>query len=392
MSERHQARILLALVRRRWDAAAELIRREPVEPATFLALAREADVHPLLHAMLDREGRAGLVGAEAMARLEELRRKVSRDNVLLLARAEQSLDLLREAGVTPIALKGLDLLHRLYERFDERTLDDVDLLVRREDLGRAIEALQAAGWEPPPEPLRTHYIRSSHHLPLHSPGPVTVDFEIHWNLAQEYRFAVDPEGIFRRAVPVELAGRPALRMDDHDLVAHLLLHHFTHYFDRRLKWLVDLQRISALPSFRWSTVVERIRAWGATAASGFSLLHLHRLAPELIPAEPLRGLHVPAWRRALALPLRSRHPLELYRGTRRRAVQLYLAALMLERPHRLPAWLLHRRRREESPGDNPLDAREPASRAAENETSPPPGPGRRQREATRSETKEEEDA
>lgn len=355
MSERQQARLLLALVRRRWDEAAERVAQEPVEPARFVALAEEADVHPWLHALLEREERTALVGEAVTAGLEPLRAKVRRDNILLLALAERSLDLLLEAGVTPLALKGLDLLHRCYERFDERTLDDVDLLIRGRDLPRALQVLEAAGWEPPAEPRRTHYIRSSHHLPLRSPGPVTVDFEIHWNLAQEDRFGVDVDGIFRRAQPLEVAGRPILRMEDHDLVAHLLLHHFTHYFDRRLKWLVDLQKICALPGFRWPEVVERIRSWRATAAAGAALLHLHRLDPDLIPEEALRGLPLAPLRRALALPLRSRHPLEWYRATRKRPVQLYLAALLLEQPHRLPAWLLHRRRRDHSRGDNPLD-------------------------------------
>jgi hypothetical protein len=355
MNEEHQARILLALVRGHWDAAEELTRQEPIDPAGFVSLAREADIHAGLHAMLEREGRSGLPGDEVMARLEPLRSKVGKDNMLLLARAEQSLDLLRDAGVTPLALKGLDLLHRVYDRFDERTLDDVDLLVRAGELRRALEALEAAGWQCPPEPKRTHYIRSSHHLPLRSPGPVTVDFELHWNLVQDDRFRVDPEGIFERGLPLEVAGRTVLRMEDHDLVAHLLVHHFTHYFDRRLKWLVDLQRICALPGFRWSRVIERVRSWGATAVSGASLLHLHRLSPDLIPEEALRGLPLSAWRRALALPLRSAHPLELYRGARRRPVQLYLAAVLLEKPHRLPAWLLHRRRRDRRRGDNPLD-------------------------------------
>lgn len=388
MSDRHQARILLALVRRQWEAAAELTRRERVDPAAFVALAVEADIHPGLHALLEREDRAGLVGDEVMARLGRLRAKVRADNMLLLARAEQSLDLLREAGVKPVLMKGLDLLHRLYDRFDERTLDDVDLLVRQSDLRRALEALQAAGWEPPPEPRRTHYVRSSHHLPLRSPGPVTVDFEVHWNLAQESRFTVDVDGIFARCVPIELAGRAASRMEDHDLVAHLLLHHFTHYFDRRLKWLVDLQRISAQPAFRWSDVVARIRSWGATAAAGFALLHLHRLSADLIPGEALRGLPVAGWRRALAAPLRSRHPLELYRGTRRRPVQLYLAALMLERPRQLPAWLLHRRRRERTRSDNPLESRDPARRAPAEQAARRPEAERPQRETTGAARKE----
>jgi hypothetical protein len=290
-----------------------------------------------------------------MVLLAEARAKVRADNMLLLARAEQSLDLLRGAGVTPLVLKGLDLLHRVYERFDERTIDDVDLLVRPAELTRAIDALQAAGWTPPPEPRRTHYIRSSHHLPMRSPGPVPVEFEIHWNLVQEDRYHVDCEAIFERAGTVDVGGRPSLRMDDHDLVAHLLLHHFTHYFDPRMKWLLDLELLAAQPGFSWRKVVERIRSWGAVAASGMSAIHLRKMSAEVVPEELVRGLPVSWWRRALLWPLRSGHPLELLRNTRSRRVQLYIAAVLLERPQMLPAWLLHRAMRDRRRGDNPLD-------------------------------------
>ena len=96
-----------------------------------------------------------------------------------------------------MALKGLDVMHRLGVGFDERTMDDVDLLVREDQLTACIAALEAGGWEAPAEPKRTHYIRTSHHLPLVSPGPVVVGFEIHWNLVQENRYSVDVEEIGR---------------------------------------------------------------------------------------------------------------------------------------------------------------------------------------------------
>jgi hypothetical protein len=355
MNERIQARLLLAILQRRWSDAERVARETAREPSTFVGVCNECDVPSLVHSLLHEERRADLVGDESMALLAKIRSRVQRDNLLLLARAEQSLDALLEAGVVPVLLKGLDLIHRIYERFDERTLDDVDLLVEQRQLPAALAALEAAGWEAPPEPARTHYIRSSHHLPLKSPGPVTVDFELHWNLAQEQRFHVDPEGIVRRAVPCDIAGRRVLRMEDHDLVAHLLLHHFTHYFDRRLKWAVDLQRIAAAPDFRWAVVAERIRSWGATAVSGMSLLHLSKTMPDCIPGEILELLPVDGWRRLATWPLRSGHPLELFRGARNRGVQLYLAAVLLEQPSQLPGWIRHRRERDLRPGGNPLD-------------------------------------
>jgi hypothetical protein len=123
-----------------------------------------------------------------------------------------------------------------------------------------------------------------------------------------------------------------------------------HYFDRRLKWALDLRRIAAEPGFRWSTVAERLRAWGGRAAAGLALAHLVRLFPDLGSEEALRALPAAAWRRAALLPLRASHPLDLYRGTRRRWVQLWLAAAALERPQDLPAYLRRRARRDRDGG------------------------------------------
>ena len=346
------AELLLALVRRDWDTAEALHARKPVD-AGFAQACADCDIHPQIHALLEKNRRLHLAG-ESAQELAEKRAKVRHDNLLLIARTEQALDALLQRSIRPLALKGFDLIHRVYA-FDERTLDDVDLLVPREQLRDALAALESVGWRVPPEPDRTHYIRSSHHLPLDSPGPLSVGFELHWDLAQQSRFSVDPDGILERAVPIDIGGRSILRCDDHDLVAHLLLHHLSHYFDTRLKWLVDMQHLISREGFDWDRVVERIRSWGACVACGAALRHLHKLDPTLIPADVRRALALPLSRRPFLAPLRSSHPLELWRGTRRRGVQLYLAAVLLERWSTLPGWLLHRSRRDEKQSDNPLD-------------------------------------
>jgi hypothetical protein len=356
MTEYQHARLLLVLLRERWDEAEALLSRGALQADPFVELCRQCGVHPWVHGLLDSTGRWALVGEPVRERLSEARAKVRQDNLLLLARFEQALDILREAGVRPVALKGADMLHRLYDRFDLRTLDDVDLLLSREHLRPALAALERAGWVSPAEPSRSHYIRSSHHLPVRSPGPLPVHFELHWNLAQASRFRIDVEGLLQRAHPIEIAGHQALRLDDVDLVAHLLLHHFTHYFDRGLKNLIDLRAVTSARPSSWAGAVERVTEWEASAASAASLLHMAKLWPELVPGEVLADLPFAGWRGALTLPLRSAHPLELYRGTRNRAVQLYLAAVMLERPSQLPGWLRHRAVRDTRPSDNPLDA------------------------------------
>ncbi len=366
MDETRHARLLLAILQQRWEEAERLAQCATSDPSGFVDVCRQCDVPTWIHSQLESADRAALVGRDALERLARIRAKIQRDNLLLFARAEQALDALLAAGVTPVALKGLDLIHRLYARFDERTLDDVDLLVDARQLPAALAALARAGWLLPAEPERTHFIRSSHHLPLRSPGTVHVEFELHWNLAQELRFHVDDAGLLERAVPTAIAGRSVLRLEDHDLAAHLLLHHFTHYFDRRLKWAVDLQAIARQPGFRWETVAERIRSWGAVAVSAMSLRHLQKTVPDWIPPEILTRLPVAGWRSLATRFLRSDHPLDLFRGTRHRGVQLYLAAVLLERPALLPRWILHRVVRERRPGTNPLDnGRRPRPRAPE---------------------------
>jgi len=342
VNDRHEARVLLKVLGEHWDAVTALQRKRPVDPATFVALCRMADVAPTVHALLEAAGRADLLSADVAERLAKARAKTRMDNLLLLARLEQALDLLLGAGIRPVALKGVDVLHRLYRSFDERSLDDVDLLVPRDQRELAIATLENAGYSGPVGAERTHWLRSSFELPLISPGPVGVAFEIHWSLGQAMRYRIDPTELFLRAVPLDIAGRSIRRLDEHDAVAHLLLHHVQHYFDRRLKWVIEVGLLARAPGFSWPRVADRLETWGGRAAAGLALAHVRKLFPELLPAEAYAALPVARWRLVATGPLRATHPLDFYRGTRRRTVQLAIAAAALERPWDLPGYVRHR--------------------------------------------------
>lgn len=342
MTDRPEARLLLLILVERWEEAARLAGVRAFSAATFVELCRLCDVHPQVHARLVAAGRGDLVGGAAMERLAALRDKTRNDNLLLLSRLEQMLDLLGRERIVPVALKGVDVLHRLYGSFDERTLDDIDLFVRPRDRDRALAAAEAAGWSAPQGAERIHWLRSSYEMPLTSPGRVTVSCEIHWSLAQDVRYAIDADAVVDRARPLTIEGREVLRLDDHDAVAHLLLHHVQHYFDRRLKWVLDLGSLARQPGFSWETVAERLRSWGGVGAAGLALAHVRELFPELLDPRAYRLIPARTWRLAATLPLRSRHPLEFYRGTRLRFVQLWIAAAALERPEDVPRYLRHR--------------------------------------------------
>jgi hypothetical protein len=346
VSERGEARLLLAILAGRIPRAEDLARGVPPDPRSFVALCGRCDVHPQVHAALERAGRPDLLGAEIEASLAAARNKVRLDNLVLLASLSKALDVLRAAGVRPVALKGVDFVHRLYRSFDERTMDDIDLLVPPSDRDAAIEALERAGWTAPRGLERTHWLKSSYEMPLASAGPITVGCEIHWGLGQEKRYAIDADAVVARAVPLPIDGREVLRLDDQDAAAHLLLHHVQHYFDRRLKWALDLAALSRQPAFSWDGVAARLSEWGGRGAAGLALAHLRKLFPDLIDGAAARAIPAASWRLAATWPVRSAHPLDFFRGTRRRAVQLWIAAAALERPGDLASYWLHRRVRD----------------------------------------------
>lgn len=277
-------------------------------------------------------------------------------NMVLLGRAEQAVGILLGEGIVPVAVKGLDFLHRLYGRPDERSLDDVDLLVAESDFYRAIAALEKAGYRLPPEPEKTHWLRTSFEIPLESPPPLPLSLDLHWDLGQKRRYRIEPGRLLERAAPLALGPHRILRLEDHDAAAYLLVHQLKHYFDRRLKWAVDLGRLSALPGFDWNLVAERLREWGATVTGGFALLHLRKLLPDRFAGPASRALPLSPLRRALAFPLRSAHPLDLFRGMRYTAMKHLVAAICFERAAELPGYLWHRAVREKRPG-GPRQAR-----------------------------------
>ncbi len=345
--EHLEAERLLAILRGHWAHFDRLAERFPVRAEIFLALCKLCDVHPTVHALLERERRLERLGTEASSALTQLRKKCRQDNLLLLAAVERALDLLAAAGIHPVVLKGLAVVERFGIGFDERTLDDADLLVAPEIFPRALAVLEDAGWRAPQGAERQRWLRESYQIPLWSPDPIPAVLELHWGLAQDVRYRLQVREVLRRVESLQVSGRRAWRLEDHDAVAHLLLHHLQHYFDRRLKWALDLWRLAEREGFDWTAVGARLERWGGRAAAGAALVHLERWFPGRLPEPARRALPPPKLRLALALPLRSRHPLDLFRhrATRRRWVQLYLAGLFVDRARDLLRYTVWRRRR-----------------------------------------------
>ncbi len=77
-----------------------------------------------------------------------------------------------------------------------------------------------------------------------SPGPVGWSSSCTGTSDRNDGTGIDPADLLARALPLDVAGSArSCASTTTTPVANLLLHHLAHYFDRRLKWALDIRRI-----------------------------------------------------------------------------------------------------------------------------------------------------
>lgn len=321
-------RLLLAVLREEGPAVDRLARGDDWDG--FLTLARIRGLAPwiagLLHGSLAAVRPS--VPAAVLAHLEEIRRRTSYDNLLLMTSLRPLLTELGERGIVPIVLKGAALLDRVYEDPGTRQLTDLDLVVPPGRAGETIRILGRHGLSPIESDQRAARRKGFAGKDAAAP-PV----DIHWDLFQAHRFRADMQGVWSRSIRWELEGVPVRRLAPEDEFLYLSLHYASHYFGITLKWLVDLRELLRHDPPRPGALAERAGAWRGRCALHFALSYLRRVWPDqpfVDEYERLAGR--PSWRNRLIAPFLSDDPLLLVRDLRRGLPRLLLGLLFVDRP------------------------------------------------------------
>jgi hypothetical protein len=137
---------------------------------------------------------------------------------------------LKAIGVDFIVLKGVPLTRRLHARLDARSMVDNDILVKRPDVPRAIQALQELGYEQGEFHTVEGDLRSSFQSALSKPTPGggNVWVELHWSAFPPRMFPVSEELEWARVVPFELKSERLLVFDPAMTLVHLASHFAQH--------------------------------------------------------------------------------------------------------------------------------------------------------------------
>lgn len=203
-----------------------------------------------------------------LSRLAERTRRIAMENVRLATALHDLDDWFGTAGIRWLPFKGPVLAQAAYGDLALRTFMDLDVLVHPADLSRAIDLLEARGFE------RKYDVRRLDDSIVLG-GPFTqplvpeytlfrddVEVEVRCTVGDPDRpFDVPFEDLHSRRTTVEVAGRevPALSPVDRLLV---LAYHGTKHNWHLLKWTCDFAAAATSPSLDWERVHRRTRQTG----------------------------------------------------------------------------------------------------------------------------------
>lgn len=209
----------------------------------------------------------------------------------------QVIEALQAHGLELIALKGVFLSLIIHGNPALRRSADLDILVRTEDLDSAAHGLARLGYKPSKPMSLDGSFESNHRRPHHLPGFHKAGspwVEVHFNLAPPAGpFQIDIEGLWHRALRVQLDHVSTLALCPVDLLLHLCIHAtYHHAFSFGLAQLYDITAVVRhyAKELDWNAVIDRAKAWSAAKCVYTSLLLARGLLNADVPADVLADL------------------------------------------------------------------------------------------------------
>jgi len=285
------------------------------------ALVHHADGHsltPLLYSVWRDAGVLAALPPEIQTRLAKAYANNKIRNTHIRSELIEIHQLLDNADVPHLVLKGWPLVERLYADPAQRVLYDHDFLVPPDRAEAGHRALKQAGFRP--LPARDAWIEK--HLPAlwrndgytwdgylfdpRYPRPVELHlrlWEAGWR-GLHVRSRQLPD-LWARAQTRTIAGVPMQVLGDEDTLVHLAMHFAGHLIEReaRLNQLLDLARFQASTQLNWDIVLAQAEAANVSRFVYASLWLAHAIFGSPLPPDEvwtrLAAQTPPAFRRWL---------------------------------------------------------------------------------------------
>jgi len=262
----------------------QLLPPQPV-PETIFAVAERQLILPTISPRLKSRKIPHDLPSDLGPALPAITRLNSERNNLIVAQACDVIRILNQAGIEPVALKGLAyILAGTLTDPGERFIGDLDLLIPAADIDSAVLALQTVGYSnlpvPVPALVQFHY----HLLPLRPPaGQRGVLVELHRAVGPPPASAVLPaDKLIAESRPMQMGSGLKVRIPSPEhLMTHLILHsQIVHQYSHRiwppLRALDDLQslvRHYGAAEINWQRITNAFHSAGQSSTLNLHLLH-----------------------------------------------------------------------------------------------------------------------
>jgi len=225
----------------------------------FYNLARRHSLVPLVFSQLNQSVKESVPPA-ALQRFRKAYQENAARNVIFADELTSLIKALDEAEVETIVFKGPALAISAYGDLALRRFVDLDVMVRRADVTRAIEVLSARGYafaRPLDPEQQAILLRTQHNLQF-TRGRLIV--ELHWQVAAElFAASVTAEELWKNLDTVLVNKTEVKTFATEDLLFSLCVHGSRHLW-QRLAWICDIDRIIATQTnIDWPRLIERAR-------------------------------------------------------------------------------------------------------------------------------------
>ncbi len=226
---------------------------------------------------------AEIVPPQQLKRLSDAVRANTARCLILTAELIQVMDRFREAGISAVPYKGPVAAVQAHEDITLREFEDLDIIVRQQDMPRVNEVVTSLGYRPTFPWILSPNAGSSlvpgeYRYLDHSRRMVV---EVHTERTLRH-FPIPPnlDDLSRQLVPVFLCGHEIRTFSSEDALVLLCIHGSKDFWER-ISWIADVaELIRACPKLDWNAVSHRADCWKARR-----ILHLGlALASEMLDA------------------------------------------------------------------------------------------------------------
>jgi hypothetical protein len=320
----NEARRLLELLAHREGSDPEWL---PTAAWDWRTFAETCDFHQLAPFIYSRlQGLTTIaVPPELLEHLRARFHEVCARNYQLAKKLVDLTSMLENEGVPVLAFKGPSLAMAVYGGLSLRQCEDLDLVIHKEDLAKAVHLMTGWGFRAIPTPRRPQIIpyrcrpenprdvARGQEIPFCAPDS-SYYADVHWQLGDIYWRPLSPdvEKLWERAERQDLPQGSVSTLCREDLFLALCAHGTRHRW-LCLKWLVDIaELLRKAGPLDWSRIEEMIRVRpGAAASASVAIILVRDLLQASIRAEA--GKILPATSRTLAVAAALREEL-LLRG------------------------------------------------------------------------------